>query len=261
MLNPFASRRWILIHIFAAVIVIVCLALALWQLDRLQSRRADNERLLAQTRLPPADLKEAFEPQADDEELDAAVYRTLETSGSYDLSEEVLLRSRSLEGRPGHHLLTPLITDTGTALIVDRGWVPLSVDEPGMGQTAPPAGSVEVAGLLLQSEDKGFLGISDPPPGRVNSLPRVDLTRLEEQMPYPVFPLYLRLQDQRPANSGELPEPAPVPEPDDGPHLSYALQWLFFAFAASVAYGGLIRKERQRLGRREAGDEPTPATG
>lgn len=261
MLNPFTSRRWILIHIFAAVIVIVCLALALWQLDRLQSRKADNERLLAQTRLAPADLEEAFGPQSDDDGLDAAVYRNLETTGSYDLSEEVLLRSRSLEDRPGHHLLTPLMTDTGTALIVDRGWVPLSVEEPGTQQTAPPDGSVEVAGLLLQSEDKGFLGLSDPPPGHVDSLSRVDLDRLEEQMPYPVFPLYLRLQDQQPANSGELPEPAPVPEPDDGPHLSYALQWFFFAFAASVAYGGLIRKERQRLGGRKAEDEPTPATG
>lgn len=248
MRNPFATRRWILIHVFAAVIVVTCLALASWQFDRLQSRRADNERLEEQSRLPAARPQEIFGPQGRAEDPDAALYRRLEATGTYDLSEEVLLRSRSLDGQPGHHLLTPLLTDSGTALIVDRGWIPLSIDQPGTDRTAPPAGTVEVSGLLLKSEEKGFLGLADPPAGHVDSLPRADLGRLEEQLPYPAFPLYLRLQDQQPANPGELPQPAPVPPPDDGPHLSYALQWLFFAIAAAVVYAGLIRKERQKTG-------------
>ncbi|MEX2586471.1 MAG: SURF1 family protein [Actinomycetota bacterium] len=247
MHSPFATRRWMIIHIFAAIVVMTCLALAAWQFDRLQTRKADNHRLLEQARLPAADLQEAFGAGSDSVSLDRAAYRRLETSGTYDVSEEVLLRSRSQEGRPGHHLLTPLLTGSGTALIVDRGWIPMEIDEPGTAQTAPPEGRVRVAGLLLQSEKKGFLGISDPPPGRVSSLPRVDLDRLGEQLPYEVVPLYLRLQDQQPPNPGELPEPVPIPEPDDGPHLSYALQWLFFAVAASVAYAGLIRKERRAL--------------
>lgn len=251
MRNPFATRRWIIIHVFAAVIVVTCLALASWQFDRLQSRRADNQRLLDQSRLPAAQPQEVFGPRERAEDRDAALYRRLELTGTYDLSEEVLLRSRSLDGQPGHHLLTPLLTDSGTALIVDRGWIPLSIDQPGTDRTAPPKGTVEVSGLLLRSEEKGFLGLADPPPGHVDSLPRADLDRLEQQLPYPAFPLYLRLQEQQPANPGELPQPAPVPEPDDGPHLSYALQWLFFAVAAAVVYAGLIRKERQKADERE----------
>lgn len=251
MRNPFTTRRWILIHVFAAIIVVTCLALASWQFDRLQSRREDNQRLLDQSRLPAARPQEVFGSQGRAGSLDAALYRRLEVTGTYDLSEEVLLRSRSLDGQQGHHLLTPLLTDSGTALIVDRGWIPLSIDQPGTDRTAPPEGAVEVIGLLLESEEKGFLGLADPPPGHVDSLPRADLDRLEEQLPYPAFPLYLRLQEQQPANAGELPRPAPVPAPDDGPHLSYALQWLFFAIAAAVVYAGLIRKERQRPGQDE----------
>lgn len=259
MSSPFTTRRWILIHIFAAIIVMTCLALALWQFDRLQNRKADNQRLLAQDQLPVADLNDVFAGSGN--EAEATAYRRLKAAGSYDLAEEVLLRSRSLEGRPGHHLLTPLVTESGKALIVDRGWVPMDVEEPGEGRTAPPDGRVEVQGRLLLSEEKGFLGLSDPPPGRVTSLPRADLDRLSDQLPYPVYPLYLRLQEQRPANPGELPEPAPIPEPDDGPHLSYALQWLFFGFAGSVVYVGLIRKERQKGDREPTPSEPTSPTG
>lgn len=223
------------------MIVVTCLALSAWQFDRLQTRRADNARLITRSQQPPAPLEELAGGAEE-----AALYRRAEAAGGYDLVEEVLLRSRSYQGRPGHHLLTPLVTASGTALIVDRGWVPLDVDEPGATRTQAPQDRVEVTGILLASESKGFLSLADPPPGEVDSLPRADLDRLSEQLPYPVYPLYLRLQEQVPPNPGDLPEPVPVPEPDDGPHLSYAVQWLFFAVAAAVVYGALVRKERRK---------------
>lgn len=243
MSSIFASRRWVVIHIATAVIVVTCLSLAAWQFDRLQDRKADNARLSEQMQLPATNADAAFEGASP---TDDALYRRVTASGRYDPGEEVLLRSRSFEGRPGHHLLTPLVTDSGTALIVDRGWVPLEIEQPSLPEAAPPTGTVEVTGVLLASETKGFLGLADPPAGHTDSLPRADLDRLADQLPYPIHPLYLRLQNQLPAGSQALPEPVPIPEPDEGPHLSYAVQWLFFGFAATVVYAGLIRKERQR---------------
>ncbi|HEX2053664.1 MAG TPA: SURF1 family cytochrome oxidase biogenesis protein, partial [Actinomycetota bacterium] len=106
----------------------------------------------------------------------------------------------------------------------------------------------------LPSEERGFLGVSDPPPGRVTAIPRIDLERLAGQLPYPLYPLYLRLFDQQPANSGALPEPVPIPPPDEGPHRDYALQWFAFAGTALIIYLGLMRRERARL--RQAGEDP-----
>ena len=37
--------------------------------------------------------------------------------------------------------------------------------------------------------------------------------------------------------------PAPIPELDDGPHLSYAFQWFAFATIATVGYVILVRRE------------------
>ena len=56
------------------------------------------------------------------------------------------------------------------------------------------------------------------------------------------MPWYLRLDRQVPTG-GELPLPAPLPEPTDGPHLSYAIQWFAFATIAAIGYVVLLRRE------------------
>ena len=68
-----------------------------------------------------------------------------------------------------------------------------------------------------------------------------------QQLPYDLLPWYLALQEQTPAQSGELPAVVPAPTLDEGPHLSYALQW--FAFASIAAIGYLILARRQVLDR------------
>lgn len=241
------SRRWIAIHLLAAAIVVVCLLLAFWQLGRLERRQASNARLAQQAEMEQAPLGSLLpSPAAGPSAQERAEYRLVAAAGRYDISEQVVLQSRGLDGRPGNHLLTPLVLDSGSALLVDRGWVPLPTDEQVLAESAPPSGSVAVRGKLLRSEEKGPLGVADPPPGRVTALPRIDLDRIAEQLPYPLYPLYLRLESQEPPNAGALPEIAPIPEPDDGPHREYALQWFLFAGMAAIIYAGLVRREGKR---------------
>lgn len=259
-MHHFLTRRWITIHVLTLVIVVVCLLLANWQFGRLQDRKADNARVAAQSELPTVELDRLLpSAEASGEEVEAASYRSVTVRGTYDLDQQVVLQSRGYKKRPGNHLLTPLVTSSGDAVLVDRGWVPLEGDGADPEAAVPPSGAVTLTGLLLPSERKGLLGVSDPPPGRVSATPRIDLERLEDQMPYPLHSLYLRLQEQQPGNSGPLPEPVPVPPPDEGPHFEYLLQWLLFAATAFVIYLGLIRRE---LSRRRGGagepDEPEP---
>ena len=72
---------------------------------------------------------------------------------------------------------------------------------------------------------------------------RADVARIAEQLPYPILPAYVQLQTQQPAQAG--PRPAVLPEPvlDEGPHLSYAIQWFIFTTIAIVGYPLILRRK------------------
>ena len=129
--------------------------------------------------------------------------------------------------------------------------MPLDVDEPGAPAAAPPSGAVDVEGVLFSSEND--------PPGSVGAgrpvettLSRLDLRTIQAQLPYPIAPSYLLLQGQIPAQPDGLPEPSPLPELSDGPHLSYAIQW--FTFAAIAVAGCVVLALREGRDPRAADD-------
>ena len=72
----------------------------------------------------------------------------------------------------------------------------------------------------------------------------VDVDAIARDVPYDLVPWFLQLRSQIPSG-GDLPVPAPLPELDDGPHLSYAFQWFAFATIAAVGYVILIRRDAQ----------------
>ena len=57
--------------------------------------------------------------------------------------------------------------------------------------------------------------------------------------------MYLRLLEQRPPNPLALPAPVPLPPLDEGPHLSYAVQWFIFGSIAVIGYVVLAMRERR----------------
>jgi surfeit locus 1 family protein len=261
-MHHFLTRRWIAVHLMTLVIIGVCLSMAFWQLGRLQDRRAENARLAEQTKRPAADLGTLLPGAgATGRETDGAEFRQTRVQGRFDPGEQVILQSRSYKSRQGNHLLTPLVLSSGEAILVDRGWVPLPTTEAVLDESRAPDEEVTVKGVLLPTEKKGFLGVSDPPAGDVTATPRVDLERLADQLPYPLYPVYLRLQSQEPGNASDLPVPVPIPKPSEGPHREYAVQWALFAATALVIYLGLIRRDisRRRAEEAEAEEnEPVP---
>jgi cytochrome oxidase assembly protein ShyY1 len=134
-------------------------------------------------------------------------------------------------------VLTPLVFGDGTAVLVDRGWVPLDVTTPPVtGAAAAPAGPVRIEGLALPPD-----AASDPP---ASPAPAIS-TRLDlgiGGLPYRLLPVYVLLARQQPPQAS--PRPAPGPTLDDGPHLSYMLQW--FAFAVIALVGGAVLVVRDR---------------
>ena len=243
------SKRLVKLLAVALLVATTCVALGIWQIARFHQRQRSNAAVRAGLSAPPVPVDTLLSEGVDAE---AVRYRRAEATGTYDIAREFVLYGRSQSSRAGNHFLTPLRLADGGAILVDRGWVPLDINEPGTAAVAPPPGVVHVEGVLFSSEGDppGVLGPADV---AETTLSRVDLARIQSQLPYRIAPEYLLLQRQSPARSDGFPEPAPLPELSDGPHLSYAVQW--FAFATITIAGFVILALRERHDPRPADDD------
>ena len=231
MLRP----HWIGLSVFAIAVVAICARLGVWQLDRLEGRREINRRYAAGLEAPPVSLETLLERGG------SLAYRRAVATGRFDPAREVILYGRTLDGRSGNHVLTPLVLADGRAIIVDRGWVPFEMDHPPLAEAAPPEGDVDVAGTLF-ADQPGGAGEITAGEDRVTIVRTVDIEAIARDVPYQLVPWFLQLRTQSPTAT-ELPVPEPPPVLTEGPHLSYAFQW--FAFAAIGAVGYVILVARQ----------------
>lgn len=225
------DRRDLAALVVAFVVAAGCVRLGVWQLDRLRQRRERNAALLAARALPPLVLTGAVP-------MDSARDRRVSARGRYDYGQERLWRPRSYEGVPGVDLVTPLRLSGGSAVLVDRGWVP-----------SPDAYHVDQA-AYREGDSAAVLGLAMRAP---RSRGDVDPAALRDSVPYPLLPFVL--QELPPSTNLDRSLPPglvrwPMPELSNGPHLSYAIQW--FSFALIIVVGSLALV-RERAGRAQDG--------
>lgn len=240
-----ASVRTALGAVIAIVVAATCVRLGFWQLHRLEQRRARNaqwERALAQP-VMPLDRTTVVAVEADPARF---IDRRVRVAGTYDPAGEVVLRGRVHDERPGVHVVTPLrISGTGRAVLVNRGWA-LSPDGATV-DTRPLAepGERVVEGVFQEVPVTGDGGMpSTSGEARTLSFRRLDLPALRRRYPHPLLPLYVQ-QLPSVAQAGAPLQRVPVPPLDEGPHLSYAVQWFSFAAIALVGYAVLAWRSRR----------------
>lgn len=250
------SRRWFLATILVVFGVMILARLGIWQLNRLEKRRAFNARVETQISQPTLDLNAEI-PAG----LAGMEYRSVVVAGEYDHAHQVVLRNQASGNRIGVHLLTPLqISGSEQVILVDRGWVPIQdftydqdwsdYDEPGL---------VEVAGVLRASQDQPDYGSRrDQIPTQGERLAAwyfANLEGIQVQLPYDLLPAYVQQAPQ--ANHTGLPERTqPKLELTEGPHMGYALQWFTFAAILGIGYPIFIRKQERARANRSAGEKP-----
>lgn len=233
------SKRLVKLLAVTLLVASTCVALGIWQIARLHQKQQFNAAVRAGLSAPAAPVETLLSDQAGE----GIRYRRAEATGTYDTSHEFVLYGRTQRSQAGNHVLTPLRLSGGRAIVVDRGWVPLEVDEPGVAAAAPPAGDVQLEGVLFSSEG-GPPGVVGQGGVEQTTLSKVDLAKIQSQLPYRIAPEYLLLQHQSPPQADGLPEPAFLPELSEGPHLSYAVQW--FTFAVIAVAGSVILALRER---------------
>jgi surfeit locus 1 family protein len=237
------SRQWFLTTLLVLVGGVLCVRLGIWQLDRLQQRRAFNAHVEAMWAAEPLTLTD--QPSDD---LTTMEYRAVTVSGTYDFENQVTLRNRYFRNAYGYDLLTPLLLDDGSAVLVERGWIPAEGnDTPADWRKYDQPGRVTLQGQIRLGETKPDLGgVPDPTlaPGqsRLEFWNIVNLERISQQLPYPLLNVYVQ------PNVDPADETPPVPyqpqiELTEGPHFGYALQWFTFAGILVLGYPFYLRKQ------------------
>jgi surfeit locus 1 family protein len=213
--------------------------LGIWQLDRRDQRRAANAELSAQLAQPPLLLDDAPLPAEP-----AALRDRLATArGRFDYERQIALTDQSWRGQPGFHLLAPLVLADGrTAVLVDRGWLPLDEEDPARWAAFDEPGLAVITGTM-QLTQPPRVATADEESGPRQAWYRVDIKAIGRQMPYELLAVYLR---QSPAGGGDsLPyREAPAVDLSEGPHLGYAIQWFLFAAILGVGYIGYVARQR-----------------
>lgn len=203
-------------------------ALGAWQIQRLGWKRDLIARVDARIHAHPVPAPRAA-TRADE-------YRRVRISGHFLHDRAVLVQAVTVRGA-GFWVLTPLVTDQGFTLIVNRGFVPPENRR----DYARPQGEVHVAGLLRLSEPGGgFLRANDPAGNRWFSR---DVTAIATArgIKGPLADYFIDADAVCGPDSLPIGGLTVVRFPDN--HLQYAITWFVLAAMVAGAYMFVMRHE------------------
>lgn len=248
---------FILIAVMAAFVFV---RLGLWQLDRHAEARERDAARGVQLDRPPVPLGALLARTGPDVSAEDLEWRRVHLAGRWDFAGQVLIRNRMHEGRPGVHVVTPFRTGPDGdefQVLVLRGWLPApDAMNPGPipGADTRTERAASLVGVIRPSrEDAGLpmLPAGEGADARL-SFAAVDVAAIEAEAPdtvrYAPFFVQLLPEDDGADSDSAGPEPVPLPESGNGPHLAYAVQW--FAFAVVTLIGTIAYV----TSRRESGD-------
>ena len=236
-----SNVKTITFGVLTAIAAAVCVRLGIWQLDRLEQRRAQNAIVVARgeaPRLSIADLR--------GQDTSITHWRHVRVDGVADYEHELVHATRSQNGSPGVHLLTPVRPLDGswgdTAILVLRGYL-YAAD----GRTIDFAKARESDTLRMET-----LLTSFPPiragQARMQSSPRamrlLNPDTIAALIGRPVAPFILLALGDTIMTDITRPSRVPAPAINEGPHLSYALQWFSFATVFVVGFAVFAKSKR-----------------
>jgi len=227
--------------LITVVIVLTCLALGVWQLDRLQWKRgviAEREAaIVAPPVAPPRSLAEARGMQ----------FRRVMAEGVFLHDKEIFLGATSPRGgEAGFDVLTPLREAEGDIVFINRGFVPSQLKDPKTRAAGQLEGRVRIAGLLrLPRQEKPGRFLPDNR-ADINYWFWVDLPAMAAADGLDnVAPFYIEADATPNPGGWPLGKPASAELPNN--HLQYAITWFSLAAGMLVVYIVSQRQGRRSL--------------
>jgi len=218
----------------AAVVLLAALAaaagtarLGLWQLDRAAQKNAVHQAQLNQRALPPLPVAGLARAAA---AVPAQVHRQVVLQGRWLAPHTVYLDNRQMNGHAGLYAVTPLQLDDGSAVLVQRGWLPRDMLERTRIALPPlPEGPVQVQGLVAAAVPRLY-EFDAAASGSI--LQNLDLTAFARETGLPLRPLVVVQEDGLAPPADGLLRQWPAPAADVHKNYGYAFQW--FALCALI---------------------------
>jgi surfeit locus 1 family protein len=190
--------------------------LGFWQLDRAAQKESLQAAVQASGAMPPLQTAELSGAQ---------LHRRVQLTGHWLADKTVFLDNRSMAGRSGFYVLTPLQLEGRPELVlVQRGWSPRDSADRSRLQTVPtPTALVSLSGRLIAAPSKVY-EFAPAASGVIRQ--NLDLSAFERELGRPFLPVTVLQQDD--AGDGLLRAWA---APDAGlhKHYGYAFQWFLLS--------------------------------
>ncbi len=253
---PRSLRAWTLLVAALALACAGFVALGVWQIGRLAWKEALIARVERGLAAPPSAAPGPREWPALACEADE--YRRVALRGEFAHEHETLVAGTTALGS-GYWVITPLRTEQGFWLLVNRGFVPPEWRDRARRRADEPAGPQTVTGLLRWTEPGGRLWQrNDPAAQRWYSRDVAAIAGargLAAAAPgLPVAPYYVDAAAGDAAAAGAWPRPGLTMVRFSNNHRVYAATWFALAAMAAAAIAYLVIDERRA--RRMAGGPP-----
>jgi cytochrome oxidase assembly protein ShyY1 len=181
------------------------------------------------------------------------VGRAVSVAGSYDSARQLLVPGRSLGGKTGYYVLAPLVTGSGQAIVVNRGFL-AAVGDTVPAVPAAPAGRLTVTGWAAEPEsttgEVNANGIAQQQQSATataaDEIQYVSPAVLVNRWPYHLPDAYVTATDRASLAGGLSLIPAPLPPHGtswDLLNICYAFQWWLFIVILGSWYAVYLRRE------------------
>ncbi|MFD1696207.1 SURF1 family protein [Roseibium aestuarii] len=242
-------RRANLVLLGIACVAVICLVLlGNWQLRRL----AWKTTLIAQveTRAHGAPVPAPARADWPSVSADTHAYLRVAASGRYLPGHDTPVKAVTDLG-PGYWILSPLETNAGEIVWINRGFVPTELRDPDA-HAPVPAGPVTVTGLLRIGEPEGtLLQANEPEKGRWYSRD-VDALSASAGLPSPA-PYFIDAEQG--ADPAAYPRGGLTIISFRNNHLQYALTWYAMALGLAAAIVFMVRLARRPARSSELDDD------
>jgi cytochrome oxidase assembly protein ShyY1 len=246
------TRRWLVFAVVVVALAYGCYLLGQWQFHRLHEREATNAQVRHNLAAAPAPVDRVMSVDRAPDQSDE--WRRVRATGRYLQDQSVIVRYQTRDGSSGVDVVTPLQTSSGTAVLVDRGWMRTANTGARPDVPAAPAGQVTVEGWARTDATGDAAKVSD------RSTRAISSATIGPTLSVPVYRGFVDAEKETPAAATPL-VPAEKPDLGNGPHFFYGLQWWFFGFLAVFGFGYLAWDERRKQQGAQSERSMPPSTG
>lgn len=229
MFKNLLKPRWITLTFILLFFIYLFIRLSSWQFDRYDQRILRNESTNTALALAPKKIDSITQLSQ------MKQWERIDLTGIYLSDQSKLVRKQYLDNSLGFWVITPFRIENGDVILVNRGWIPIGKSA-STNQDIPtaPSGVVNLEGYLQPFTET----ISQPKDLPLNQVNTIDYRYFEIDL---ANNLFVQLAKSSPMDNQVAV--IPLPELSNGPHLSYAIQWILFALLLPIGWFVLLKNE------------------